>query len=94
MGSQNKTRSFKDKCFKDEEGNLLLGQKPNLLIIVWVTSVVLMQVFEGKLYDFFDLVGFGALFTWAWLEIFSGVNYFRRFLGAIVMILLLYSRVY
>jgi len=36
-----------------------------------------------------ELVAFGALFTWAWLEIFDGANWFRRLLGITVMAVLL-----
>lgn len=36
-----------------------------------------------------DLVAFGALFTWAWQELFEGVNYFRRSLGLIGLITLI-----
>lgn len=28
-----------------------------------------------------QLFAFGALFTWAWQELFDGVNYFRQVLG-------------
>ncbi|HEY9908282.1 MAG TPA: hypothetical protein V6D18_11845 [Thermosynechococcaceae cyanobacterium] len=31
-------------------------------------------------------MAFGSLFTWAWLELFQGVNYFRRSLGLIVLL--------
>ncbi len=33
-----------------------------------------------------DVVANGSLFTWAWMELFQGVNYFRRSLGLIVLI--------
>jgi hypothetical protein len=49
-------------------------------------------VAHGKLHDFLTLVAFGAIFTWAWLETFSGVNNFRRGLGIVVLIISLYSR--
>jgi hypothetical protein len=31
-------------------------------------------------------VAYGSLFTWAWLELFQGVNYFRRSLGLLVLV--------
>ena len=89
-----KENNFVDKCFKDEKGNRVLGEKPNLPIIVWIVSVILQRFIEGRLYVFVELVGFGAIFTWAWLEIFQGTNYFRRLLGLIVMTVTLYSRLY
>jgi hypothetical protein len=38
------------------------------------------------------LVSFGALFTWSYLEIRHGVNYFRRSVGAIVLVWIILSR--
>jgi hypothetical protein len=34
----------------------------------------------------FSLLANGSLFTWAWMELFQGVNYFRRGLGLAVFI--------
>jgi hypothetical protein len=87
-------KNYIDKCFKDNQANTVLGQKPNLPIIVGLSSSILSVFVEGKLLTLLEVVGFGALFTWAWLEIFSGVNYFRRFVGALVMAILIYSRLY
>jgi hypothetical protein len=39
-----------------------------------------------------DAIAFGSLFTWAWLELFQGVNYFRRALGFIVLLFAIASR--
>ena len=89
-----KKRSFIDKCIKDEKGTVVFGQKPNLPILIWISTIFINFFTEGRLYTFIDLIGFGALFTWAWLELFDGVNYFRRVLGLIVLVSLLYSRVY
>lgn len=89
-----KNKSFVDKCIKDDKGNVVIGQKPNLPIITWIICIIIQQLLNGDLYKFVDYIGFGAIFTWAWLEIFQGVNYFRRTFGIIVMFLTLYSRVY
>jgi hypothetical protein len=71
----------------------ILWQQPNLPIIVWAVATVLSKlVAHGKLHDFLTLVAFGAIFTWAWLETFSGINNFRRGLGIVVLIISLYSR--
>nr|WP_223805582.1 hypothetical protein [Pseudanabaena sp. UWO310] len=44
-------------------------------------------VTTGKVNSGLSLLAFGALFTWAWLELFDGVNYFRRLLGLLVLLL-------
>ena len=68
----------------------VIVQKPNLVIWVWFVSFILAKLFSK--YILFDLVAFGAIFTWAWLEIFDGVNNFRKGLGIFVMIFILVSR--
>ncbi|HET6924329.1 MAG TPA: hypothetical protein VFH39_00680 [Candidatus Saccharimonadales bacterium] len=80
-----------DKWFKDKQGRLAIGQKPNLPIIVWAIAELLAWPFSGRAEHFFAMLAFGALFTWAWLEIRWGINRFRRLLGAAVMIYLLVS---
>ena len=80
--------------FKDKNGKVVLGETPNLPIIVWIICLILQKITEGNLQTLFEVVGFGAIFTWAWLEIFQGTNYFRRTLGLIVMFVTLYSRIY
>jgi hypothetical protein len=89
-----KNNNLVDKCFKDDKGNVVLGEAPNLPLIVFFICLVLQFIVDGKLYTLVELVGFGALFTWAWLEIFQGTNYFRRFIGLLVMFATLYSRIY
>ena len=90
---EQKQQTFLEKCVKDKQGTLTLFQVPNLPLLVWLVSVILAKFIKaGNLHIFFDLLAFGALFTWAWLEIFSGVNYVRRVFGTFVIIGLLYSR--
>lgn len=83
-----------DKIFKDKNGRVILGQKPNLPLVVWFASLILQKVSSDNLQSLYELISFGAIFTWAWLEIFQGVNYFRRILGLVVMFITLYSRIY
>lgn len=79
-----------DRTFRDGEGNLVIAQKPNLPILVWGAATLLQLIgFDGKIQAGLELIVFGTLFTWAWLELFQGVNYFRRSLGLIVLISLL-----
>ena len=76
-----------DKTFRDNEGNIVLAQMPNLPLIVWIVSSLLTLIFtSGKINTVLDLVAYGSLFTWAWLELFQGVNYFRRALGLAVLV--------
>ncbi|MFB2834763.1 hypothetical protein [Floridanema evergladense] len=79
-----------DQVFRDSEGNIVIAQPPNLPLIVGITSILLEIIFPtGKLHLGIDLIAFGSLFTWAWLELFEGVNYFRRALGLIALVALI-----
>ena len=76
-----------DKCFKDKEGNIALTEQANPPIIVAVIAAMPALLLSGNIAGvIFGLVSFGAFFTWAWMEIFDGVNYFRRALGAALML--------
>jgi hypothetical protein len=76
-----------DKIFRDSDGNIVIAQMPNLPLIVWIVASLLKLVFTtGKISTALDAVAFGSLFTWAWEELFQGVNYFRRALGLGVLI--------
>jgi hypothetical protein len=82
-----------DQIFRDSDGNIVLAQMPNLPIIVWVTASLLKLVFTtGEINTGLDALAFGSLFTWAWLELFQGVNYFRRAVGLAVLIGVMVSR--
>ncbi len=79
-----------DRTFRDSEGKIVIAQMPNLPILVGLTAAFLQFVLpSGKIQTALGLVAFGALFTWAWQELFEGVNYFRRALGLIGLVSLL-----
>ena len=83
-----------DRTFRDNEGKIVIAQPPNLPLIVWIVASLLKLIFTtGKINLGLDLVAFGVLFTWAWEELFQGVNYFRRALGLIVLVGLIVSRI-
>jgi hypothetical protein len=78
--------SLFNRTFRDSDGKIVLAQMPNPPLWVWLTATFLQRLLpSGKLQAAAALVAFGALFTWAWLELFDGVNYFRRALGLVVL---------
>ena len=83
-----------DRWLRNSDGDLVLGQMPNPPLITWMVARVL-EVFvrTGWPARLLDVVAFGALFTWAWLEIFDGDTYLRRLLGLVVMVAIVWSRV-
>ncbi|KAF3890119.1 MULTISPECIES: hypothetical protein [Nostocales] len=85
--------TFFDKFFRDSNGEIVIAQMPNLPLIVWISASLLKLIFPtGGINIGLDLVAFGSLFTWAWLELFQGVNYFRRTLGFVVLMGVIASR--
>ncbi|MEG4393821.1 hypothetical protein [Microcoleus sp. BROC3] len=82
-----------DRTFRDSEGKIVIAQMPNLPLSVGiVASLLKLIVTTGQINLALELVAFGALFTWAWEELFQGVNYFRRALGLIVLVALIASK--
>lgn len=76
-----------DRIFRDSEGNIVIAQAPNLPVIVGVVATFLQYALpSGQLQRATALIAFGTLFTWAWQELFEGVNYFRRALGLIGLV--------
>jgi len=87
-----KTTLF-DQFFRDSEGNIVIGQPPNLPLITGIVMTILQAIMPGGTWQTgAGLVAFGVWFTWAWQEIFAGVNYFRRLLGLIVLVSLIALR--
>jgi hypothetical protein len=82
--------TFFNQVFRDTEGKMVLAQMPNLPIIVWIGASLLKIIFTtGRINIGLDILAFGSLFTWAWEELFQGVNYFRRALGFVVLVSLM-----
>ena len=83
-----------DRLFRDGNGEVVIGQLPNLPIIVWAVASLLKAFYNtGKINLGLDILASGSLFVWAIQELFQGVNYFRRGLGLIVLIGLVASKI-
>jgi hypothetical protein len=83
-----------DRVFRDSEGTIVLAQFPNPPLIGWILASLLQLVFStGQIKLGLDAISFGCLFTWAWEELFQGVNYFRRGLGLIVVLMSIAAKI-
>jgi hypothetical protein len=82
------TKKFIDKCFKDGDGRVVLAQSPNVPIIAYFVLQVLRLALSGlpTIDHILQVLAFGMIFVWSWLELTQGVNYFRRALGLIVLV--------
>lgn len=79
-------RDLWDKIWRDNKGQVVIWQTPNLPLIGWaVLTAISMFISNNKLANILALVGAFLLAIWALAEIIKGVNYFRRFLGVIVL---------
>ena len=78
--------------FRDDEGNIALWEVPNVPLIVAMVSVLLQLLTTGKLSHLMGLIFYGSIFTWSWLEIAYGVSLFRRVLGLIVVIAVVWAK--
>jgi hypothetical protein len=84
-----------DKLFRDNSGEIVIAQMPNLPIVIWAVASLLKIVYKtGRINLGLDILGFISLFIWAIQELFQGVNYFRRGLGAIVLIALIVTKIH
>jgi hypothetical protein len=82
------------KTFRDENGEIVVAQPPNLPLIVWIAASLLRLVItSGQISAGLEFLAFGSIFTWAWQELFDGVNYFRRGLGFCVLVGVMASKI-
>lgn len=82
-----KEATFFERNFRDSEGKIVIAQMPKPPLLVGLAATLLQFIIpSGRLQTGAGLLAFGALFTWAWQELFEGVNYFRRALGLIVLV--------
>lgn len=76
-----------DKFWKDKHGEVVVYQHPNIWLSVWVLLALVSLFVSENLADVLWHISLGVLAIWALLEIFKGVNYFRRTMGAVVLLL-------
>jgi hypothetical protein len=80
------------RIWQDHDGKTVLWQRPNKWLIIWafaeITGFLLGQSSIGKIIHW---LGASALIIWSLLEISRGVNYFRRGLGLVVLLISLVS---
>ena len=85
-------RSLWNKIWRDRRGQVVIWQTPNVWLIVWVvlTIISLFSSSHTTQKDFWWLSA-AVLGIWALLEIFRGVNYFRRALGLFILFITIAS---
>lgn len=77
-----------DKIWRDKRGHVVIFQMPNVPLYAWLAfSIATMVLPRGQAANVTWWLSEASLAIWASLEIFKGVNYFRRGLGLVVLIL-------
>ena len=67
---------------------LVVAQFPNLPLAVWLAATVIAKLTSGTVESVALAIAAVALSAWAYLELSDGANWFRRLLGAAVLIYL------
>jgi hypothetical protein len=82
---KNSGYDFWDKIWKNKDGDVVIWQMPNVFLIAWAIFTIVSIVTVGHMSNIFLWLGDGTLVIWALLEIAKGANYFRRFMGVLVL---------
>lgn len=71
--------------FKDHKGRIVIWQTPNVLLYSWIfCKVASLAIHNPRLDSGFKQLASALLIAWAYLEITKGASTFRKFLGAVV----------
>jgi hypothetical protein len=81
-------RTLWNRIWKDRQGHVVIWQMPNWFLVGWavLTFITLFMSSKSHLGDILTWIAEISLIIWALLELFRGVNYFRRALGLLVLI--------
>ena len=81
-----------DAFFRDSSGKIVIAQAPNWPILIAGVFWVAAQFFDGNAYHWVAIYVYRSfLIYWSLLELFKGVNYYRRLLGLVVLSVVIYS---
>ncbi len=79
-----------EKIFKDDGGRFVLFQWPNFPLFAWIVCrIIIISQQDGSFKSGVALLGSAFLFTWAYLELTKGINYFRKSLGFVVLLMVI-----
>ena len=83
-------QTFVERFYKDKSDKVVLAQTPNLPIIGWILFKLLNYLpVSNQAHTALSFISTSFLFTWAYLEVVSGVTYARRILGIVVLFVII-----
>ncbi len=68
---------------------MTIFQKPNPPLIAAAIGFVIEKIADGDIQKFGAVLSISSLIIWSYQELTTGVNLFRKILGAIVLIITL-----
>lgn len=78
------------KFFKDKDGKWAIIAFPNVLLAAWIAIIIITKFIpKNNLHISLSLLGSAVLFAWAYLELTEGTSYFRRVLGAVILLVVI-----
>jgi hypothetical protein len=84
-------RDLWDKIWRNKKGEIVLTERPNIPLIIWVILTPIAIFTTGTLSNVLYILAVVSLAIWALLVIILGTNYFRRFLGTVVAVLIIFA---
>jgi hypothetical protein len=93
-GNYHAEETLWDKIWRNDEGDIVIFQWPNVWLIAWAIANFISVVSPTRgLSKITWWIGFVLIVIWSLLEIFRGADYFRRAFGLIVLIAAVFSAV-
>ena len=87
-----KHQTLFDKTFRNQQGEVVLFEKPNLVILIALMAwLVQYFIYIGLVHTIARIIFLVGLSIWAVLEVGWGTNYFRRGLGLVVILFLIWE---
>jgi hypothetical protein len=81
-------RSLWSRIWRNRHGDVVIFQMPNVWLIAWaILTCISVLAASRTMANTFWWLSSTVLVIWSLLEIFKGVNYFRRGLGLFVLAL-------
>lgn len=85
---------IKRVLFQTKDGSYVYGQAPNVPILVWLVAAILARIpLLESIREPLQIIATVSLVVWAVLEVFFGVNVFRRMLGSVILFFIVFNRI-
>jgi hypothetical protein len=82
-------RDLWDKFWKNKQGEVVVYQHPNILLIAWLILALSSLFALGTIAEVLWYGSLAFLAAWAIREMIKGVNYFRRGLGGFILLIVI-----